>query len=298
MGKLQCIKRNNSNRRSNNKVSALFRVYSIKHAVFTGMMYILALLMILPVFWMISASFKKPLDIFQFPIEWIPKSGTLDNYIEVWLGDYPFGLYYLNSLIVTVLTVIGVLGISSLAGYAFSRLIFFGRDKIFITYLAALMIPTQVTLIPKFIIFKYIGLLDSLQALILPGIFQVICVFLMRQFFMQIPMEYNEAAKIDGANEFTTFSRIILPMAKPALMTLTILVFNGSWNDYENPLIFITSQKFYTLPLGLNHFVEEYGMRFGPMMAASFSSVILIVIVFIAGQKYFIEGLTAGGIKG
>lgn len=270
----------------------------IGRIVLTVVMAFLGIVMISPILWMISTSFKMPLDIFTFPVEWIPKNITFANYEKVWGGSYEFWRYYLNSLWVTVLTITGAVFVNTLAGYAFARLNFKGRDVIFLVYLSALMIPNQVTLIPKYFLFHLTGLLNTHTALILPGIFQVLCVFLMRQFFMQVPFDYTEAARIDGAGEFMIFSKVIMPLAKPALVTTIIMVFTWTWNDYENPLIFLTSEKYYTLPLGLNHFVEEMGTQYGPLMAASMSSILLILVVFLIGQRWFIEGLTNGGVKG
>lgn len=270
----------------------------IKTVLLTAIMAALGMITILPFLWMLSSSFKIASEIFSFPIEWIPRNGTLANYETVWNSVYPFGMYYWNSFYITVITLAGALLVNTMAGYAFARIEFKGRNALFLLYLSALMIPNQVTLIPKFFIFNIAGMLDTHLALILPGIFQVFCVFLMRQFFMQIPFDYTEAAKIDGANEATTFIKIILPMAKPAMITCVILIFTWTWNDYENPLIFLTSKDLYTLTLGLNHFVEEMGTAYGPLMAASLSSIVLIVIIFLAGQRYFVEGLTSGGVKG
>ena len=267
-------------------------------AVNTIAMWIVGLAMAFPLLWMVSSSFKVEAEIFKFPIEWIPSAPTMQNYAQVWTGKYDFFNYYWNSIYVTGATVILATIINTTAGYAFGRINFKGRDGIFLVYLCAMMIPQQVTLIPRYMIFNTLGMLDTHLALILPGMFRVLCVFLMRQFFMQIPYDYTEAARIDGANEFTIFSRVILPMAKPALMTTIILVFTWSWNDYEDPLIFLISEKLFTLPLGLNHFKDELGTQYGPLMAASFSSMLLLVVVFLCGQKTFIEGLTSGGVKG
>lgn len=275
-----------------------FRVKLVKRITITAVMWFVGILMMFPLLWMVSSSFKIEADIFKFPIEWIPSNGTLNNYAQVWAGKYDFFRYYGNSILVTALTVLFSLLVNTTAGYAFGRIRFKGRDALFLVYLSAMMIPQQVTLIPRYMIFNTMGILDSHFCLILPGMFRVICVFLMRQFFMQIPYDYTEAARIDGAKELTIFTRVILPMARPALVTTIILVFTWSWNDYEDPLIFLISEKLFTLPLGLNHFKDELGTQYGPLMAASFSSSILLLIVFLCGQKTFIEGLTSGGVKG
>lgn len=269
-----------------------------KRIAITGVMWAAGLLMIFPLLWMVSTSFKIDAEVFKFPIEWIPKNGTLKNFQQVWLGKYNFFRYYGNSILVTSVTVLLSVLVNTTAGYAFGRIRFKGKDALFLVYLSAMMIPQQVTLIPRYMIFHYVGILDSHLSLILPGMFRVICVFLMRQFFMQIPYDYTEAARIDGARELNIFTRVILPMAKPALITTIILVFTWSWNDYEDPLIFLISEKKFTLPLGLNHFKDELGIQYGPLMAASLSSILPIIVVFLCGQRAFIEGLTSGGVKG
>ena len=259
---------------------------------------LIAVIWILPFIWMISTSFKMTTQIFNYPIDWIPKVITLENFKEVWMGSHPFNLYYINSVVVTTLTVIGAVIICSLSAYGFARIEFPGRDFIFLMFLAAMMIPTQVTLIPRFILFNWLNMLDTHWALILPGFFNVFCTFLLRQFYIQIPFELSEAAKIDGAGEFRTWAQIIMPLTKSAMVTMIILVFTWTWNDYENPLIFLTSKKLYTIPLGLNNFIDEYGTRYAPMMAASISSLLPMIIIFIAGQKYFVEGVATSGLKG
>lgn len=259
---------------------------------------IFALVWITPFLWMISTSFKRNMDIFSYPIDWIPKNPILDNYHEVWFGRYPFQTFYLNSLFVTGITVIGAVIISSMAAYAFARMEFPGRNAIFIMFLATMMIPTQVTLIPRFILFNTLGILDSHTSLILPGLFNIFCTFLMRQFYLQVPFAFSESARIDGAGEFRIWFQIIMPLTKPALVTMVVLIFTWTWNDYENPLIFLTSEKLFTIPLGLNKFIDEYGTQFGPMMAAAACSLLPMFVIFMFGQKYFVEGVASSGVKG
>lgn len=257
-----------------------------------------ALIWITPFLWMLSTSFKRNTDIFNYPIDWIPAAPILENYHEVWFGRYPFLTFYLNSLFVTGITVIGAVIISSMAAYAFARMKFPGRDVIFILFLATMMIPTQVTLIPRFILFNSLGILNSHTALILPGLFNIFCTFLMRQFYLQVPFALSEAARIDGAGEFRVWFQIIMPLTKPALVTMIVLIFTWTWNDYENPLIFLTSEKLFTIPLGLNKFIDEYGTQFGPMMAAATCSLLPMFLIFMFGQKYFVEGVASSGVKG
>lgn len=262
------------------------------------LMGLLSIVWITPFLWMLSTAFKRHNEIFKYPVEWIPESPIWNNFAEVWFGRYPFQVYYLNSLLVTFLTVIGAVLVSSLAAYGFARLEFPGKNAIFLMFLATMMIPTQVTLIPRFVLFNMIGILDSIWALVLPGIFNVFCTFLMRQFYLQIPFAFSEAAHIDGAGELRIWFQIIMPLTKPALVTMVVLIFTWTWNDYENPLIFLTSKNLFTIPLGLNNFIDEYGTQFGPMMAAATCSLLPMFIIFLFGQRYFVEGVASSGVKG
>jgi len=264
----------------------------------TVLMSALAVLMMVPLIWMISSSFKIQADLFRYPIDWIPKRPILSNYEEVWGGKYSFALFYLNSFKITFITVAGSLITSSLAGFAFAKLNFIGRDKIFLLYLATMIIPGQVLLVPKFILFDHLGLIDTHLAIILPGIFTVFGTFLMRQFFTTIPNELLEASKVDGAGFTRMFWQICLPLAKPAVVSLLILNFASHWNEYENPLIFLRSRELYTLPIGLTSFVDEYGANYSLIMAASVSALLPLVIVVAIFQRFFIEGIASSGVKG
>ena len=269
--------------------------------VLTIIMFLLGLAVVFPFAWMISASFKKSVDVLKYPIEWIPKYWYPDNYINVLLKpNYDFGLMYLNSIKVTVFNIVGTVLTSSMAGYAFARVKFPGRDKIFLLYLATMIIPSQVTMVPRYILFDTFGFINSHLSLMVPGIFSPFGVFMMRQFFIQIPFELSEAAKIDGANEVRTWAQIIMPLARTAVVTLVILSFCWHWNDYENPLIFLRNRKLYTIPVGMDSFKDDalYDARLNLIMAASTLSIMPIFVIFIAGQKHFIEGLVAGSVKG
>jgi multiple sugar transport system permease protein len=269
-----------------------------KKLILTVLMLIFALSMILPFIWMLSTSFKKPLEVFTYPIQWIPNTFEWENYKEVWFGTKPFWLYYWNSIKVTGITVIGIVVFSSAAAYGFSRIQFKGRDAIFLLYLATLMIPEQVTLIPRFVLFNYMGIYNSHLALILPGIFTALGTFLLRQFYLSIPKDFSEAAQIEGANHFQIWTKIIIPLSKPALVSLIILSFTLNWNEFVNPLVFITSEDLFTVPLGLSNFIDESGTDYTLMMAAAVSAILPVLILFITCQKWFIEGVAAGGIKG
>ncbi|KRF09629.1 sugar ABC transporter ATP-binding protein [Paenibacillus sp. Soil766] len=258
----------------------------------------LSLTMVLPFIWMLSTSLKGQAEVFVFPVKWIPSVFRWDNYKSVWMGSNPFWLYYLNSIKVTILTVAGTVVISSAAAYGFSRIVFKGRDTIFMLYLATLMIPDQVTLIPRFILFKYLGMYNSHLALIVPGVFVVFAVFLLRQFYITIPHEFSEAARIEGAGHFLIWTKIVMPLSKPALVSLVILNVTSNWNEFINPLVFLSDNKLYTVPLGLTNYIDEMGTDYTLMMAASVSAVLPIILIFILAQRWFVEGVVSSGIKG
>ncbi|WP_127537119.1 carbohydrate ABC transporter permease [Paenibacillus illinoisensis] len=260
-------------------------------------MLLISLVMIIPFLWMLSTSFKLQEEVFQYPIQWIPQVFHFENYVEVWTS-IPFPLYYFNSLKVSILVTLGQLITCSLAGYAFARLDFPGKNRLFIMYFAAFMIPYQVIMIPQYFVIKKLGLVDSHWALILLEIFSPYGVFLMRQFLSGISKELSEAARIDGCNEFGIFARIIMPLAKPALATLGIFAFSWVWNDFQAPLIYLTSDSLKTLPLGLASLNGEFTSQTQLIMAGTVLSLIPVVTVFLFFQRYFITGITAGSVKG
>lgn len=265
----------------------------------TLLMALIGILMLMPFVWMISASLKKPMEVFQFPIQWIPDELMFSNYKKVWLNKtYPFYLFYWNSIKVALLTIIGSIVVCATAAYAFARMEFRGKNIIFLMYLATLMIPPHVTLVPRFILFHWLGVYDTHWALILPGMFNVIGIFLLRQFFVSIPREFSEAAYMDGAGHFKIFTRLILPLAIPGLVSLIILSFVWNWNSYLDPLIFITAKKLYTIPLGLQTLNDMEGAQYNLVMAGATCAIIPIIAVFLAGQKYFIQGIASSGVKG
>lgn len=267
--------------------------------ILTVIMLMVSLTMILPFIWMISASCKIENDIFTFPIQWIPRRWNLiNNYKTVWGDQYSFGLYYWNSIKVTVLTTIFQVLASSMAAFAFAKLNFKFKDKLFLIFLATLMIPEQVTIVPQFMILNKLNLYDTHAGLILTGCFSIFGIFFLRQYMISIPDSILEAAKIDGASYLRIFSTIILPISKPALATLAILKFVWTWNDYMHPLIFLNSQKLYTIQLGIKSFVTDYATDYAYMMAAAVSAILPLIIIFIIGQKFVIEGITSGAVKG
>lgn len=255
-----------------------------------------AFVMLIPFIWMISTSLKSTGEIMVFPPEFIPSEPTLDNYKEV-TERFPMMRFLWNSLLVAVLTTSGQIIVSAMAGYAFARMQFKGRDKLFLLYLATMMVPAQVTMIPQFIIMREFGWLDSYQALIIPTMFAVFGTFLMRQAMLSIPRELEEAAFMDGANHFQVFLNVCVPLIKPTVATLTIFTFMQSWNNFLWPLIVISSRDLATLPLGLSLLQGRWGTDWGLMMAGVVISVIPILAVYIFAQKYFIQGMTMSGMK-
>lgn len=280
----------------NRKINTIDSRLAVK-LILTVVMMILAFTMLLPFFYMMSQSLKREIDIFTYPIQWIP-SNPVNNYQDVWFGYYNFSLYYFNSIKIAFLSVSGTLVTSSLAAYAFTKLKFKGRDTIFLLYLATMMIPPQVLLVPRFILFKYLGIYNTHAALVLPAVFNAFGIFLLRQFMLSIPTSLNEAAKIDGASEFRIWLEVIVPLTKPIMATLALLALVTSWNDYQNALVFLTTSTKYTVPLGLLNFIDETGKQYSLIMAAAVSSALPPIIAFLFGQKFIIEGITAGAVKG
>ena len=256
-----------------------------------------SLTMILPFLWMLSSSFKDSLEVFNFPIQWIPQNLKLKNYSYIWnKANYP--QLFFNTLKLTVVITILQIVTCSLAAYAFSKLVFPERDKIFILYLATLMLPYQVVMIPQFSVIKIFGLTNTHMALILIQAFNPMGVFLMKQFFDGIPNELSEAARIDGLNEFGIYSKIIMPLSKSVIGTLVILTSVSVWNDFLAPLIYINSRELYTIQLGLRNMISEFTAEYGPIMVASVISIIPILIVFLCFQSFFEQSLASSGVKG
>ncbi|MEV6285564.1 carbohydrate ABC transporter permease [Kribbella sp. NPDC051770] len=261
-------------------------------------LWILALAFLAPFAWMLSTALKQDIDAYKIPMQWIPDPFQWDNFKTVLVGETSVLPAFGRSVFVAVLRVAGELLTATMAGYAFARMTFRGRDKLFLLYLATAIIPAQLLLVPRFIYFQKLGLYDTLWALILPGMFTVLGTFLMRQFFVAQPAEFAEAARMDGANEWQIFRRIYLPLATPVLSALGILAFVWSWNDYETPLVLISSPEHYTLPLGLTNFVDEQGsIAPGLTMAASVVSIVPVLLVFVLLQRRFIAAMTHTGIK-
>lgn len=267
--------------------------------ILTIVFWAIGITMLLPLIWMISTACKVEADVFNFPIEWIPKRWNLiANMKEVWGGKYNFGMYYLNTVKVTIAATLLQVFVSSLGAYGFSKVQWKGRDKVFLVYLATMMIPPQVTIVSQFIIMRQIGLYNTHTGLILMLAFSVYGVFLLRQAMMAIPESLSESAKIDGAGHWTIYSRIILPMVKPSLATLATLKFVWTWNDYQAPLVFLNSRELYTIQLGMKQFASESGSYYSLIMAAAVSSILPLIIVFLCCQRWVVDGIASGAVKG
>lgn len=254
--------------------------------------------MLVPFLWMLSTSLKNLAEAQIYPPRWIPRQLLWSNYVEI-MTKVPFGRFILNSFHISVLGVLGQLATCSCAAYAFARLRFRARDLLFIVLLATMMIPYQVVMIPQFIIFKSLGWVNTHRALIVPywlgGAFGI---FLLRQFFLQIPGELGDAAKVDGCNPFDVFWHVYLPLSKPALATLAVLVFMGRWNDLIGPLIYLNRPEMMTVTAGLSYFQGRYYADMPLLMAGSVVSIIPTLVLFGAAQKYFVQGVVLSGFKG
>lgn len=258
---------------------------------------LVAAVMLIPFIWMLSASFKQNTEIFRKPFQWLPEIFRIENYTRVWT-QVNFLKYYLNTIKVTVISVAIQVLTCSLAAFAFTKLKFPGRDKIFFAYIATMMIPWNAIMIPQFIIIKNMGLYNTHAALILIGSFNAFGVFLLRQNMLSIPGELNEAAKIDGCGVLRTYWNVIMPLSKGAIATLIILQFNQVWNDYLAPMIYLDSDSKKTIQLGLASFKQQYSADYGAIMAGTVCAVIPIIIVYAFAQKYIIEGMAHTGVKG
>ena len=258
----------------------------------------LALIYLFPFFWMIITSVKPDKELMAWPPTLIPHGLQLSNYPDA-LTYIPFFTYIKNTLVYCFSSVIGAILSCTLAAYGFSRIKWPERDKIFLLVLSTMMLPTQVTMIPMFIVFTKLGWVGSLKPLIVPTFFGVpFFIFLLRQFFMGIPFELSDAAKIDGCSEVRIFYNVLLPLVKPAIATVALFKFLDSWNDFLNPLIYLNDEAKFTISIGLQMFVGRVGTKWGMLMAASTVVTIPIIVIFFFTQKTFIQGIAMTGIKG
>ena len=261
--------------------------------LYTGMVAVL-----FPFFWMLSTSLKPRHQVFVYPIRWIPNPPRWENYVEA-LTIRPFGAFFLNSAIIAISATLGTLISSSLVAFAFARLRWPERDWLFLVVLATMMMPFHVRLVPNFVLFRYLGWINTFKPLILPFFTGVsFHIFLLRQFFMTIPLEMDDAAKIDGCSLFGIYSRILLPLSKPALGMVAVFSFQGRWRDFMSPLIYVNTMDKYTVAMGLNLFRGEFGTDWHWLMAVSLAAMLPVLVLFFFAQRHFIQGVVFTGLKG
>ncbi|HVK50545.1 MAG TPA: carbohydrate ABC transporter permease [Pseudoxanthomonas sp.] len=262
-----------------------------------GALLALAIISLAPLLWMLSVSFMPAGEASRFPPPLLPSRLSLDNYRELF-GRTGMAHNFANSLLVSSAITLGSLLINTMAGYAFAKLRFRGRQRIFQILLAALVIPAQVAMLPLFLLMKQLGLVNSFGGVIVPALATVFGIFLVRQYARSIPDELLEAARIDGASEWRIFFRIVLPMLKPVLVTLAIFTFMAAWNDFMWPLIVLTDQEHYTLPVALASLSREHIMDVEMMMAGAVITILPVLLLFLLLQRYYLQGLTLGSVKG
>ncbi|NOY78940.1 MAG: carbohydrate ABC transporter permease [Calditrichaeota bacterium] len=259
----------------------------------------LSAIFLIPFLWSLSASLKSLLQVYAIPPVWIPKPFHWDNYVKIF-KLLPLLRFFWNTLVITTLALIGQVFSASLVAYAFARLRWPLRDFFFFILLSTMMLPTQVTLIPQFMLYQYLGWMDTYLPLIVPHFLGIsaFSIFLLRQFFKSIPLELEEAARIDGSSFFRTFWTIILPLSKPALATIVILTFIGKWNEFMPPLIYLQTFEKFPISLGINMFKDVYMSLPHYIMATSMVALVPILVLFFVAQKYFVKGIMLSGLKG
>ncbi|MCW0019402.1 carbohydrate ABC transporter permease [Rhizobium sp. BT-226] len=273
------------------------RKVTLKTVLLYAIVITVTLVMLMPFAWMLSASLKLSRDVFAFPIEWIPSEPQWQNYVDIWT-KIPLALFIYNTSKLTIIVTLLQLLTSSFAAYAFAKLNFPYKNTLFLGYIATIAMPWQVYMVPQFLLMREFGLNNTHLALICLQAFTAFGVFLMRQFYMSIPTELCEAARIDGMNEYQIWARIMLPLSKPALSTLTIFTFVSTWNDFLGPMIYLTKTELKTVQIGLRMFISQYSAEYGLIMAASVVALIPVLVVFLSLQRFFVEGIASTGLKG
>lgn len=263
-----------------------------------AILIIIAVAMIIPFLWMLSASIKSDREVFQMdPFVWIPEVPRWSNYAKIWT-KIPMFQFVKNTVFLTIVVTLLQLLTSSFAAYSFAKLNFKHKKGLFLAYIATIAMPWQVYMVPQFLMMRSMGLNDKLLAIICLQAFSAFGVFLMKQFYEGIPDDLCEAARIDGMSEYRIYAKIMLPLSKPALSTLTIFTFVNTWNDYLGPLIYLKSPEKKTIQLGLKMFISQYSSDYGLIMAGSVLSLLPVIVVFLCLQKYFVEGVATTGLKG
>lgn len=265
----------------------------------TIVMAAFSILFLIPLIWMVSAASKFEKDVMAYPIQWIPQQWNIvDNFKAVWMAKVPFSLFYWNSIKLAVIMMLATLLFSSMAAYSLTKLQFKGRNFVFAMLLSFMIIPQEATLVPRYLLLKWLHLYNTHAGLIIMGMFSIYFTFLLRQFMMGIHNEFIEAAKIDGAGYFTIYWKIMLPLCKPILATVGIIKFIWSWNDYQGPLIFLIKQNLFTIPLGVQLFRNDYADNYSVLMMAALAAIVPLLIIFVVLQKQVIKGIALGGVKG
>ncbi|MFN3651218.1 MAG: carbohydrate ABC transporter permease [Armatimonadota bacterium] len=258
----------------------------------------LGALFFLPFFWLVSTSLKADAELFSAEMVWLPARPQWQNYREA-VRYIPFFLFLKNTLVICALSVVGTVFSSSLVAYSFSRIRWPGRDALFVLLLATMMLPAQVTMIPVFSIFRALGWVDTILPLVVPTFLgTAFFIFMLRQFFLSIPHELSDAARIDGCSEWDIYRRVVMPLSRPALATVGLFTFIAAWNDFAGPLLYLNDERKATLSLGLQQFVTQHGTEWSLLMAASTLMTIPIIVLFFLAQRTFIQGITLTGIKG
>jgi ABC-type glycerol-3-phosphate transport system permease component len=260
----------------------------------------LGIVFLIPFIWMLSTSVKPSSEVFIFPPRWIPSRFQFDNYVRALIVDLPFVQYFINTIEVTLLSLVGDVLSCSLVAFGFARLRFPGRDVLFLVLLSTLMVPYHVTMIPRYLMFRDFHWLDTYYPLIVPSYLAVSAffVFLLRQFFLGIPLQLDRAARMDGCGTFDIYWRIVMPLARPAIVTVTVFSFIGTWNDFLTPLIYLSSDRKFLVALGLRHFVALRSGVWNELMAASIAVMIPCLVIFFVAQRAFIQGTVISGVKG
>lgn len=265
-------------------------------ATYAGLTVFIVIVLV-PFFWMVLSSLKTNETVFTIPIQWLPQEPQWHNYLDIW-SKVPMATWVRNSLFLSVVITFLQVLTGSFAAYGFSKVQFKGRDALFLAYVATIAVPWQAYMVPQFMIFQQAGLTNTFFAIILLQAFGAFGVFLMRQYYMAIPYELNEAARVDGLSEYGIWWRIMMPLCKPALASLALLTFVGTWNDFMGPFIYLSSNDLWTIQIGLKSFVGEYNAEYAMIMTGSVISVIPIALIFLVGQRYFIQGIASSGMKG
>lgn len=279
------------------KTSSQKRNNAVSRMVIYAVLVLITALMLIPFLWMLSASLKMNKDVFSFPIKWIPENPRWKNYIDIWT-KIPLLTFVKNSTKLTIIVTLLQLFTSSFAAYAFAKMNFRGKNLLFLGYIATIAVPWQAYMVPQFMMMRAWHLNNTHLAIICLQAFSAFGVFLMKQFYEGVPSELCEAARIDGLTEYGIWFRVMLPLSKPALSTLTIFTFVSTWNDFLGPLIYLTRDEVKTIQIGLRMFISQYSAEYGLIMAASVIALIPVLVIFLALQKYFVQGVAATGIKG